>query len=106
MICVYVLFHESFSFFDGVSPDDGYSEDACSWQVVYQTTTFPLFMHLRNDGDATDLIVIRGTYSVQEAAQDFVLYNQVGSRCHDLCRFKMQCDFGWKTLVAKLCEFE
>lgn len=53
------------------------SEDDCSWQIVHNATDYPYFMHLRNDKYATDLIAIRGTASLWDMAQDFVLYNQV-----------------------------
>ena len=53
------------------------TESDCAWQVVYNATHFPYFVHLRNDDYLTDLIAIRGTYSIQETMQDFVLYNQV-----------------------------
>ena len=64
-------------YFDGLTPFSGYDEDDCSWQVVYEATDYPLFMHLRNERDATDVIAIRGTYSIAEMLQDYVLYNQV-----------------------------
>ena len=60
------------------------TESDCAWQVVYNATHFPYFMHLRNDNYSTDLIAIRGTYSMEEAMQDFVLYNQVVA-----CRFEV-----------------
>ena len=53
------------------------TEADCAWQVVYNATHFPYFVHLRNDDYLTDVIAIRGTASIQETMQDFVLYNQV-----------------------------
>ena len=75
MLCLY---------FDGLSPDSTYSEADCSWQIVFNSTNYPYFMHFRNARNATDVIAIRGTYSLQEMMQDFVLYNQVRPFVHSL----------------------
>ena len=58
------------------------SVDDCSWQLVYNSTYYPYFMHLRNANYSTDLIAIRGTYSTEETLQDFVLFNQVQRSPH------------------------
>ena len=49
----------------------------CSWRIVFASRDHPYFMHLRNDNYSADLIAIRGTLSLEETMQDFVLYNQV-----------------------------
>ena len=72
MMCLYFDTMDIGDLRDGVL-----SESDCSWQMVYNSTDYPYFMHFRNDNYSTDVIAIRGTYSVNEAAQDFVLYNQV-----------------------------
>ena len=60
------------------------SEADCAWQIVYNATDYPYFMHFRNDEYAADVIAIRGTASVEEMMQDFVLYNQVRHGGHGL----------------------
>eukprot|EP01083_Nonionella_stella_P003498 10049_1 len=49
----------------------------CSWKVVYYTVDEPMFMHLRNDVNKTDLIVVRGPQSVWDSMRYLGLFTQV-----------------------------
>lgn len=79
MLCLYFDTANITELRDGAGKGGGDTSD-CSWQLVKNATDFPYYMHLRNDDYSTDVIAIRGTYSIEESMQDYVLYNQVWHR--------------------------
>lgn len=73
------LYFDVMDIYDLKSGQSNLSTADCWWQIVFNATDYPLFMHFGNDHYATDVIAIRGTYSPEEMLQDFVLFNHVNT---------------------------
>eukprot|EP01083_Nonionella_stella_P072032 193942_1 len=66
-------------YFDGIKLDELNTTDVetCSWQVIYIRRKLPAFVHMRHGKTHTDLIIVRGTLTMDELLQDIALFNEV-----------------------------